>query len=339
MYRDYYSDSHLNYYVGFRTVELNQNITIVPIPKKYDTTERNVEGIVNKITISYNKEESTILTAPLENQPYIFTHIHVCTKDTPLSYEFLNAYNHSNLGYNGEIRANSYYNFKNVLNTKLDTELKVIGDNGVQIFVKHVGVSNIYIPTVRDIEIKYDKNSRNLTWNQPIENEEFEYTIYIDKIDTLKKLGYTLCSIAEVSKLGHYYQVITTDERDPRFTVPPLGKEYDDFDVVIIAEQTSKGKLTVMSPVYDSYGNSNNEDDDDDGDKKSSSNTGLLVLIVILSLVIVCGAILAFIIYRKYKSQGIVTQKNKETSMALINSTKNDKLIESQARETNQIDP
>ena len=75
--------------------------------------------------------------------------------------------------------------------------------------------------------------------------------------------------------------------------------------------------------------------DDDDG----GSNTGLIVLIIILSVVIIAGAILAFIIYRQYKSKGVVTQKNKETSMALINSAKNDKLVESQARETNQIDP
>ena len=191
------------------------------------------------------------------------------------------------------------------------------------------------MPLVKNIEIKYDKKTRKLSWTQPIENEEFEYTIYIDKINTLKKLGYTLCSIAEVTKLGHYYQVIKTEDTDPHFTVPPLGKDYEDFDVVIIAEQTNKGKVTVMSPVYDSNGNSNIDEDDDNG----GSNVGLIVLIIILSVVIIAGAILAFVIYRKYKSQGVVSQKNKETSMALINSTKNDKLVESQARETNQIDP
>ena len=58
-----------------------------------------------------------------------------------------------------------------------------------------------------------------------------------------------------------------------------------------------------------------------------------------MSLVIIAGAIFAFIIYRKYKSEVEVSKKNKETSMALIKSTKNDKLVESQATETNQIDP
>ena len=155
MYKDYYSGDVSNYYVGFRTVELNQNITIVPKPKKYDTTERNLEGAKNKLKISgdnsystiltapknNDNSYSTILTAPKNNEPYIFTHIHVCTKNKPLSYEFLNAYNSQNLGYNGEIQANTKFNFKTIDNIKLDTELKLNADNGVEVFVKHVGIS------------------------------------------------------------------------------------------------------------------------------------------------------------------------------------------------------
>ncbi len=56
-------------------------------------------------------------------------------------------------------------------------------------------------------------------------------------------------------------------------------------------------------------------------------------------MAIVAGAIIAFILYRKYKSEGEVQKKNKETSMALLNSAKKDKLIESAAQENNQIDP
>ena len=49
MYKDYFDNDITNYYVGFRTVELNQNITIVPIERKYDTTERNLEGLKIKL--------------------------------------------------------------------------------------------------------------------------------------------------------------------------------------------------------------------------------------------------------------------------------------------------
>ena len=337
MYKDYYSDNVINYYAGFRTVELNQNITIIPKQIKYNTIERNLEGAKNKILITNNKEYSTILTAPKNNEPFIFTHIHVCTKNKPLSYEFLNAYNFSSLGFNGDIQANSKNQFISVSNTKLDTQLKLKGDNGVEVFVKHIGLSEKYQPLVKNIEIEYNKNSRLLSWNQPIENEEFKYTIYIDKMGTLQKLAYTLCDIVDVTKLGHFSEVITTDIDNPSFPVPNIGKDYEDFDVIIIAEQMNRGKLTIMSAVYDSNGESHGEEIDDD--KDSGSNTGLIVLIIILSVIIIAGAIFAFIVYRKYKSKGEISQKNKATSMALIKSTQNDKLVESAAQEPNQVDP
>ena len=374
MYRNYYSDDQLNYYVGFRTVELNQNITITPILKKYDTNERNIEGANNKITINDDGKFSTILTAPKNNEPYIFTHIHICSKNEYLTYKFLNAYDGSDLGFNGEVTPNSKYHFKSIDNTKLDTELKLEGNNGVEVFVKHVGVSEIYQPIIKEINITYNNDTRELSWNQPIEDEEFKYTIYIDKKDTLTKLGYTLCSIVDVTKLAYFSEIVTSDNKSLSFIVPELGKNYIEFESLIVAEQVNKGKITILSEVFESKidkeeeeeeeeedeeedeeeeeedeEEEEEEDDDEhksstpnndgDNDQPSNNSTSLIVLIVILSIVIIAGGIFAFIIYRRYKSQGEISEKNKATSMALINSTKNDKLLESQARESNQIDP
>ena len=357
MYRNYYSDDQLNYYVGFRTVELNQNITITPILKKYDTTERNLEGAKNKISITNNNQYSTILTAPKNNDPFIFTHIQVCTKNKPLSYEFLNAYNYSYL-FNGEIPANSNKNFIVIDNTKLDTELKLRADNGVEVFVKHVGVTENRILEVKDIIIDYNKSTCELNWTQPIDNEEFKYTIYIDKINNLKNKDYTLCSVTEISKLGHYSDTITTDSNNPKYVIPfdkpELGDEYKDFGVIILAEQVNFGKITILSSVVDSNGKSYDGDDseeeesdstesdssetdtnnnDNDNDNKGNTKTGLVILIVILGVIIIFGAAFALYVYCKYKTRGEVSEKNKATSMALINSTKKDKLVESQAQD------
>ena len=347
MYRNYIRNEDLYYYVGFRTVELNQNITITPILKPYDTTERNLEGVNNKIIIPYEGQYSTILTAPKNNEPYIFTHIHVCTKDKALTYKFLNAYNSSNLGFNGEIQPNSKYNFKSVYNTKLDTELKLESGNGVEVFVKHVGMNERYQPLINDIQISFNNNSRVLNWTQPIEGEEFKYTVYFDKIKTISRLGYTLCSIVDVSKLAHYNEIIISDNKNPRLIVPELGKDYEKFEVIIVAEQVNKGKITILSSVYDSNGDSSDDEDKDDDDKsdddnnsnKSNNNINLIVVIIILSVVIIIGGISILIIYIKYKNKVEVSKKKKETSMALIQSAQNEKLVESQAQETNQIDP
>jgi hypothetical protein len=341
MYKDYYNEDVYNYYVGFRTIELNQNITIIPKLKAYDTTERNLEGAKNKLIIPDGGEYSTILTAPKRNEPYIFTHIHVCTRNQSLSYQFLNAYNSSNLGYNGEISPNSKFNFKTIDNTKLDTELKLFGKNGVEVFVKHVGVSEKYQPTIKDIEFSYNKDTHLLNWTQPIEDEEFIYTIYIDKINNIKSLSYTLCSFTEVSKLAHYSEVLRTNSKTPNITIDftrPELKEYNEFDVIIVAEQVNNGKLTLLSVVYDSNGDTYDGDSDSIIPNNNSGNsTGLIVLIVILSLALIGGCIATIILYCKFKSKGQIKSNNKETSMAMIKSTQNDKLVESQA--ANQIDP
>ena len=134
--------------------------------------------------------------------------------------------------------------------------------------------------------------------------------------------------------------------------MPDLGRDYTEFESLIVAEQVNKGKITILSEVFESEIDKDEEKEEEDDEHKSSTpnkdgddeqpsnnSTSLIVLIVILSIVIIAGGIFAFIIYRRYKSQGEISEKNKATSMALINSTKNDKLIESQARETNQIDP
>ena len=346
MFKNYHYDDLINYYVGFRTVELNQNITIVPKLKKYDTTERNHEGARNKIKISGENSYSTILTAPKKNEPYIFTHIHVCTKNKPLSYEFLNAYNSVNLGYNGEIVANSKNNFITIDNTKLDTELKLNGDNGVEVFVKHVGIPEKKQIIVRDIKFGYNKDTHVLNWTQPIEDEEFQYTIYIDKLDNIKKQGYTLCSITEVTKLAHYSEILTTNSNNPSiqidFTKPEL-QGYDDFDVIIVADQINNGKLTILSPVYNSNGESSEGGGEEGGESvepsNESSSTGLIVLIVILAVALIGGGIAAFILFYQYKKKGEVSRGNKATSLALIKSQQDGKLVESQAQEPNQIDP
>ncbi len=338
MYKDY-NDSNINdYYIGFRTVNLSEDITITPQKNLYPTKERNLEGEKNKIRFDLTTEISTILTAPAKHEDYIFTHIHVCTKDQPITFEFLNAYNGSKLGYGGEIPANSNNNFRTIENTKLDTQLKLTGKSGTQVFVKHVGVTSKYQPIIKDIDAYYNNVTRVLNWTSPIEGQEFFYTLYFDKLNNIRKQGYTLCSLVDVSKLAQFSYTLTSKDNNPQMKVPDLGADYKDFDIIIVAEQTGNGKLTVLSNVFDS---NNKKPDPDPGQEETPSNTGLVVVIVILVIAILIGALFALRVYKKYKSRGEMSKKNKETSMALITGTKNDKLIQSQAQEGNQneIDP
>ena len=344
MYRNYTSEIHMNYYVGFRTLNKNQNIKITPIENKYDTTERNMEGTKNKVTISSDLNEiSTLLTSPRNHEKYIYVETCLCTKKAHVSYQFLNAYNHTNLGFDGQLNNNDikiiYFE-----NPKLDTELRLYnGKNGDQIFVKHSGYSKSTRITPQKIVIKYDSSTHNLSWTTPLINEKFEYQIYIDKIGVIRKQNYTLCHIAEVSKLGHHKEILKSDSKNPSlildFSKPDLGPNFGEFDIIIVAEHLEKQKFTFISATYDSTGHSDDDESDesDTDDKKDEGGikTGLIVVIIILSVVILGGGILGVVLYLKYKKKAQIIEQNKQTSMAMINGTTHDDLVESQA----QVDP
>ena len=338
MYKNYTTDNYISYYVGFRTLDKTHNITINPIIKKYDTTERNTEGKKNKVKISSDTGDiSTILTAPANHEQYVFVETCLCTKKAHVSYQFLNAYNHSNLGSDGQLN-NNKVKISVFENPKLDSELKIFnGQNGYEIFVKHSGHTSKSFTSPQKIVIKYDRENKNLTWNPPLYNEKFEYHIYIDKINIIKKQNYTLCDIAEVTKLGHHEEIVESDNktlyRVLDFSHPDLGPDYGEFDVIIVAEQLQKQKFTFISATYDSLGNNN--DDPDDTNPPSDSKTGLIIIISILSIVIIGGGIAGVLIFLKYRKKAQVIEQNKQTSMALLNSTSQGKLVESQV----QVDP
>ena len=186
-----------------------------------------------------------------------------------------------------------------------------------------------------------------MDWTQPLINENFNYTIYIDKINQIKKQNYTLCDIAEVSKLGHHTDTKVSKERNPNITLDFAKweidpKTYGEFDIIIIAEQLEKQKLTFMSATYDSMGGNNEEPDKKEEEEEEppnppddGGNVGLIVVISILSVVIIAGIIAAVFIFMKYRKKTKVIEENKQTSMALLNSTQQDKLVESQV----QVDP
>jgi hypothetical protein len=341
MHKNYTFNQYISYYVGFRTLDKNQNIIIKPITNKYDTTERNIEGKKNKVKISSESGEiSTILTAPEKHDKYIFVETCLCTKRAHVSYQFLNAYNHSSLGSDGQLN-NNQVKISVIENPKLDTELRIFnGQNGNEIFVKHSGFNKHTFSSPRPIQISYDNVTQNLTWTSPIPNEKFEYHIYIDKIGVIKKQNYTLCHIAEVTKLGHHEIVWVSDSKNTtkhiNFSDPDLGPDYGDFDIIIVAEQLEKQKFTFISPTYDSKGG-HDEDPDSDSpdDKPPDGKTGLIVIISIISVVIIGGTIAGVLIFLKYRKKAQIIEQNKQTSMALINSTKQDKLVESQV----QVDP
>ena len=296
MYKNYNTGNDvMEYFVSFKTVEKDLNITITPTLYKYDTTNRNMPEVPNKITV--HDSEKTILTNP-ENQQYLFVQMDVCTPNSSIRYEFKNAFSGESLQEKGEISARTRNKYKNILNTKLDTELLINTDNkDVNMFVKHTGMKNKFQPNVKKINIEYKDKKLNFT--QPIAGEEFAYSIFIDKRPKLKEQGYSLCDFALGGKKAYYTAHVTSAEKEVIFnldfeTIKEL-EGYEDFEALILAEEVNNGKMMILSEVYSP--NSGEEPTSDKG------NTALIIIIIVLAIVCIAGGIAVFFYIRKLKNK------------------------------------
>jgi hypothetical protein len=297
MYKKYNTGNDvMEYFVSFKTVEKDLNITITPTLHKYDTTNRNMPEVPNKITV--HDSEKTILTNP-ENQQYLFIQMDVCTPNSSIRYEFKNAFSGESLQEKGEISARTRYKYKNILNTKLDTELLINTDNkDVNMFVKHTGMKNKFQPNVKKINIEYKDKKLNFT--QPIAGEEFAYSIFIDKRPKLKEQGYSLCDFALGGKKAYYTAHVTSAEKEVIFnldfeTIKEL-EGYEDFEALILAEEVNNGKMMILSEVY-----SPKSGEEDSGSDKG--NTALIIIIIVLAIVCIAGGIAVFFYIRKLKNK------------------------------------
>ena len=323
MYKNYYINEEFNkLYVSLKTEDINQNITIIPTLSKYKTNYRNIEGFGNSILIS-NKTESTILTTVENENKYIFVQIESCTFDTNIEYEFKNAYNSSSLGEIGNIQPNTKSFYINIDNIKLDIELVLRGNNEFKAYVKHESLYDKYQPTVKDIEITYDINESILYFTQPIEGEDFNYTIFIDKFGNLLRKNYSLCSYLEMNKLSNYSIEINSKEKNNSVFLDLNKSELEgseSFDVLILAEQVNNGKLVILSDIssYDLSPDDEKEeeeeeekkeeeeiipDEENEENRNGKSKIFMIVGFTILGVLIFITILVVFIIKRRKKKE------------------------------------
>ena len=297
MYKDYYTNEDvMNYYVSFRTEDIDLNITIIPTLTYYATKNRNEEGYPKSLTLK--KEVSTILTSPVNHTKYLFVQMHVCTKDTAVGYNFTNAYNNTSLNEQGAIPSNSYNNYRNIQNTKLDTLLNFENlnagnqDEEVKIFVKHIGTNEPLTPIINEFKIEFDEDNKAITFDQPIVGEDIRYTVYLDKKGNLNN-KYNLCTFAEVSKLGHYSESFDSDEEKITYKIDFDKSElkgYESFDLFVLAQEKNNGQFMILSNTIS-------------GDVSEESNIVLVIILVVLAIILVGGGVFLFICLRNYKNK------------------------------------
>ena len=326
MYKNYYTgEGVMDYFVSFKTENKDFNITILPELIRYNTTNRNFPDIPNTLII--NKEEKTILTNP-DNKEYLFVQMEICSENSSVTYEFNNGFNGESLGYNGAINSGMKYNYRSISNTKLDTELIIKTSNqDVNMFIRHTGIDNMLYPNVRNININY--KDKKLTFSQPIIAEEFKYTILLDKKLNIEKQHYTLCSFSQNKKMAYYTDSVTSSAQEVSYELDFENnsklKGYEDFEVLILAEEINNGKMMILSDVY-----SPSEGDGNGGD---GNRMALIIVIIALTLVFVLGGIWFYLYLRRLKNRKKVPLMAKPTGMAEIDGTDaGQKLVESMSQ-------
>ena len=309
--------------------DFNQEIIIKPLLKGNDNKIILPEENNNVVSIPENNELSLILTHPKALNNYVSIECCLCTKKSNAYIQLFNTYNNYNLGYDNQI--NNSIKFITIENIEYDIEFKITkAKNGDEVFIKYSGVS---LNTKRNalpnaIKIKYDRDSKILSWVQPLQDQIFTYTIFFDKIDTMKPKYYTLCNTTSGSILGSIKKVITTDSREPNIIIEtdaPEVKNLGEFDVVIIAEEIGGFKITIISATYDSFGG-NNEEDPNNKIIGDNNDKTVFIIILIISAAIVIGIIFIICKYKK-KEQFI---KDEEQSSILLHSLIEDKLVNSE---------
>ena len=312
--------------------DFNQEIIIKPLLKGNDNKIILPEENNNIVSIPENNELSLILTHPKALNNYVSIECCLCTKKSNAYIQLFNTYNNYNLGYDNQI--NNSIKFITIENIEYDIEFKITkAKNGDEVFIKYSGVS---LNTKRNalpnaIKIKYDRDSKILSWVQPLQDQIFTYTIFFDKIDTMKPKYYTLCNTTSGSILGSIKKVITTDSREPNISIEtdaPEVKNLGEFDVVIIAEEIGDFKITIISATYDSFGG-NNEEDPNNKIIGDNNDKTVFIIILIISAAIVIGIIVLIFIICKYKKKEQFI-KDEEQSSILLHSLIEDKLVNSE---------
>ena len=102
-------------------------------------------------------------------------------------------------------------------------------------------------------------------------------------------------------------------------------KGYEDFEVLILAEEINNGKIMILSEVYSPCKGDNNEG--------SGNKTALIIVIIVLALVCVIGGISLYLYLRRLKNRSKAPVMAKPTGMADIDSAETGQnLIESMSQ-------
>ena len=147
MYKDYEYDEGLSYYITFKAVTEVTSFNVDAKVSKYDTKVRNYEGINNKITIDATMDYISILTPPKNKEPSIFIQAQICDNVNSVKTKVIKPLTGETIVSETTISPNTKNYFTIFDNIFIDTEYFVTGNQGINVFVRMVGLPTAYIIT------------------------------------------------------------------------------------------------------------------------------------------------------------------------------------------------
>ena len=248
-YADYYYVTLSPYYISeYISLEITEN--------RYETTERNIEGVGNIVKLEEDREKSTILSIPeVITNTNILLQMQLCRSTTnDINYFIKNAYTHEELG-SFTLRKEDKFYTKPISNNLMETEIQFIGQINDTIFIKHIGLTNYEIH-LQDYHASFDETQNIVTFDKPILNEAFRVTVLVGRKGSFD--DYSLCTFTEKTEsqyknLADYVNTFTSvtsnviihyiDFKSFNYNV---GEE---FDLLIYAVQVNNAKLEILYDV------------------------------------------------------------------------------------------
>ena len=258
MYKNYEYDEDYKYSVTFKPITDVKTFGIVDTINKYNTDERNFEGVNNIITIGSDGECSSVLTPPKIGTNLIFLQIQVCDKENSIKTKVLDVLTQKDILEEEEIKSGSKNTYRYFQNQLMDTEFYATGNHNTDIFLRMVGITTTYKPIFnKNQEIDFDDTSNTLYIDSPLEtSENLRITVLVDNANTIKNKGYTLCSFVDnnFDKLAIYHKTVTVNNAKNAFIQLNLEKAGipagEKFDAIVYIELLTKGQMVFLSEVY-----------------------------------------------------------------------------------------
>ena len=247
-----------NYYLIIKPCEKIEKIKIQINFEKYDFFQEIELNTFYALKIP-EKNESGIIISSI-NRPKSYIQMFLCDIDILTHFEIYNSFYKNE--YISDYLNTEQYSFYNIEENPLDLSISFKEKNGKNsnIFINHFSNSNALNETInRKFAIEYNNKTNSIHLIKSI-NATFNYTIFLDKKDSLIDKNINLCeinSINDLNQIAYYIKNISDEdffENEYKLNFSSsLLKNYKSFDMLLYAKEFPYGMHFLSNIISNEY--------------------------------------------------------------------------------------